>query len=99
MVSGGPKEPNPPAPQEETAETQIVLFQRDSPKPLDPGKSPTFSFLSSLQLSFVPRPLHVLFPLMNPEFFQVSDMTLSELELSLCVFHPSLIAVARTNLI
>ena len=66
--------------QKSSPETQLVPFRGDFPEP--EGTS-DFSFLSSLQLSSVPRPLDMSCPLMNPQLFQISDTTPSELDLSL----------------
>lgn len=70
-------------------ETQLVSFKENLANPCQQCNTPTFSFLPSLHLSFVPRPLNVSFPLINPEYFQISGTTFSELDLSLYVFPPS----------
>ena len=84
--SDAPDRLNFPSPQNTSSlETQLISFRRDSPKPDRTGEIPTFSFQFS-RLSSVPRPLHLSFALLNPERFQISGTTSSELDLSLCVF-------------
>ena len=75
-----------PAPQERSGpETQGVHSREDFLRLHQPENTPTFSFLSPLHLLSVPRPLDVSFPLMNPECFQISDTTSSELDLTLYI--------------
>ena len=85
-----PPEPdaaNPPTAQEGSiSETQLVPF-REPPKPY-PHQSTTASsfFLPSLRFPSIPRQLHTPLSSFGPGYFQVSDTTSSELDLSLCVF-------------
>ena len=86
--SDAPDELNLPSPlglETQGLETQLISLRRDSPKPDQSDEIPTFSF-QSLRLSSVPRPLHLPFALLNPERFQISGTTSSELDLSLCAF-------------
>ena len=81
-----PDTPVPLTPQGSSSlETQLVPFRVNSPTPCPPKAVPTFSFPSPLQFSSIPCSLPLSFPLMNPECFQISDTTSSELDLSLCV--------------
>ena len=81
-----PDTPVPLTPQRRLSpETRLVPFRMDSPTPCPPETVPTFSFHPYLQFSSIPRPPLLSFPLMNPECFQISDTTSSELDLLLCV--------------
>jgi len=77
----------PPTPREiSNPGMQLVPSRRDSPKSHQPATISTFSFLPSLRLASIPRPFHTPLSILNPECFQVSDTTSSELDLSLCEF-------------
>ena len=81
-----PDELNSPTPQKQSnPETQLMSLRGESPYPHQTDGTPTFS-LSFSPMSSIPRPLHVSFPVSNPEHFQISDTTSSESDLSLCVF-------------
>ena len=66
--------------------SEIVLFREAAPKLRDCTFPPvsSFSIHQFVQLPSIPRGLHI--PL-DPELFQVSDTTSSELDLSLYAFH------------
>ena len=84
-----PPEPdaaNPPAAQEgPNLETQVVPFQEPS-KPYPHQSTTAPSFLPSLRFPSIPRQLDTPLSSFGSEYFQVSDTTSSELDLSLCVF-------------
>jgi len=85
--SGVLDEFEPPVPQERSNPgMQLVPFRGESPKPHQPATTSTFSFLPSLRFASIPRPFHTPLSILNPECFQVSDTTSSELDLSLCEF-------------
>ena len=84
-----PTDNDAPTPQKRSSsETQLVPFREESPKPhqSQPTAISTFSFLPSLRFSSIPRQIHTPLSVLDPEHFQVSDTTPSELDLSLCVF-------------
>ena len=74
----------PPAPRERSiSEMKLVPFREESPK----LHQPTFSLLQSLRfLSAIPRQLHTPLSLLDPEHFQISDATSSEIDYKLCAF-------------
>ncbi|KAF9643250.1 hypothetical protein BDM02DRAFT_3123697 [Thelephora ganbajun] len=81
--SGTLDESDPPTPQETSnSETQLVPFREESPEPHQPATIPAFSFLPSLRFPSIPRQLHMPLSLYDPERFQISDTTTSELDLS-----------------
>lgn len=65
---------------------QQIIPPGSVPSWISVGDVLRFSLPPSLLSPSAPRPLHVSLPSMNPEYFQVSDTTSSELDLSLCVF-------------
>ena len=71
--------------QNTTPETTLVAFQ-ESPKPRQLATISTFSVLSSLRFSPIPRPLRTSLSFLGQEHFQISDTTSSELDMSLCAF-------------
>ena len=73
---------DPPTPQQGSPGMQLVPFGGDSPEPLHLEMT-TLSSLPFLQSPSIPRPLYMPFCPMNPEYFQISDTTSSELDLSL----------------
>ena len=94
--SDTPDELEPPVPQEWVIpEMELVPFQ-ESPKPHQRASMSTFSVLPSLRLLSIPRPLRTPLSFLDPEHFQVSDTTSSELDLGLYA-SPSLECLAETS--
>lgn len=87
--SDTPDESDPPTPPERSnSEMQLTLFREESPQPHQPRPTTisTFSLLPSLRFPSISRQLHTPLSFMDPEHLQISDTSLSELDLSLWVF-------------
>ena len=66
---------------------KLVPFPGGYPNPSQPATVPTFSFLPTLRLPSIPRPLLAPLSLFNADRFQVSVVTTSsELDWTLCAF-------------
>jgi len=76
----------PPVPQEWTAPEMNLVPFRESPKPHQRARISIFSVLPSLRFQSIPRPLCTSLSFLDPECFQVSDTTSSELDLTLYAF-------------
>ena len=77
--------PCAPRPLHVSFPTMNPPFGGDPPEPIQLEMT-TLSSIPFIRSPSIPRPLHVPFCSMTPEYFQISDTTSSELELSLCVF-------------
>jgi len=79
-------ESDPPTPQDRSnSDMELAPFRKESPQPHqpEPTATSTLSFLPSMRIPSIPRPLDIPLSSTSPEHFRVSDTTSSELDMSL----------------